>query len=282
MNNEKTKNQNLLKTSEQKSSVGEKVAFATGGFAVGTASNIVGNAFATSLNTDETPTQVSETTTSETLSTVPSPEEVLVATNEGMRVAQVNDNASFDEAFANARSQVGAGGVFEWREQVYNTYYKEEWNSLSATEQAEFYSKIDMQAFTENESISTLEAEQPIMASNTEMIDNQTNHEAVKVLGVEAVVDSQGSPMTIAGIEIEGEQMILVDVDNNGVMDVLMADVNQDEQISDNEIYNVSDMQITTTDLQEQLAASQSPNLMLANNDELPDYMNDANISSMA
>lgn len=32
-----------------------------------------------------------------------------------VKVAQVSDDMSFSEAFASARKQVGAGGVFEWR-----------------------------------------------------------------------------------------------------------------------------------------------------------------------
>lgn len=38
----------------------------------------------------------------------------------------VNDEMSFNEAFAAARSEVGAGGAFEWRGNVYGTYYAEE------------------------------------------------------------------------------------------------------------------------------------------------------------
>ena len=41
-----------------------------------------------------------------------------------VKVAEVSDDMSFDEAFASARKQVGAGGVFEWRGKLYGTYYK--------------------------------------------------------------------------------------------------------------------------------------------------------------
>ena len=43
-----------------------------------------------------------------------------------VKVAEVSDDMSFDEAFASARKQVGAGGVFEWRGKLYGTYYKNE------------------------------------------------------------------------------------------------------------------------------------------------------------
>ena len=55
----------------------------------------------------------------------------------------VNDNMSFGEAFKAARSEVGAGGIFEWRGNLYNTYIKEEWDTMSAQEKAEFFASID-------------------------------------------------------------------------------------------------------------------------------------------
>lgn len=42
-----------------------------------------------------------------------------------------NDEMSFNEAFAVARKEVGPNGVFEWRGNVYGTYYSEEWDNLS-------------------------------------------------------------------------------------------------------------------------------------------------------
>jgi hypothetical protein len=99
---------------------------------------------------------------------------------------------------------------------------------------------------------------------------------------VEVVIDPQGNPMTVADIEIDGDQALLVDVDNNGMMDVIMVDENHDGQISENEIYDASEAQISTTDLQNHMAASQDPGMMLASNDGMPDYMNDADVSSMA
>ena len=221
-----------------------------------------------------------------------------MATDEGVRIAQVNDDASFSQAFADARSQVGPGGAFEWRGHVYSTYYEEEWNNMSTEERAEYQSKIDYETVAgeptaskptttdakpavESTSAET-ESTEPVMASNTEMVDEQSNQGGIKVLGVEAVVDPQGNPMTVAAIEIDNDQALLVDVDNNGIMDIIMVDENHDGQISENEIYDASEAQISTADLQNHMAASQDPNMMYACNDGMPDYMNDADVSSMA
>lgn len=68
-------------------------------------------------------------------------DEVTVATG-------VSDDMSFGEAFAAARAEVGAGGVFEWHGGLYGTYYADEWNHMSSTEKAEYgnhfaWNKID-------------------------------------------------------------------------------------------------------------------------------------------
>lgn len=50
----------------------------------------------------------------------------------------VNDDMSFSEAFAAARQEVGAGGVFVWHGGVYGTYYANEWNSMTPQQQSDF------------------------------------------------------------------------------------------------------------------------------------------------
>lgn len=239
------------------------------------------------------PEEVMDASTQENVQATPLPEEVLLATDEGIRVAQVNDDASFGEAFADARAQVGPGGVFEWRGHVYSTYYEEEWNSMSAEERAQYQSKIDYNEIggpednpyeqTQAETAASVPDEQEtVMASNTEMTDSGQGTTEVKVLGVEAVTDAQGNPITVAGIEVNGEQALLVDVDNDSTMDVLLADANGDGRISEDEIYDFSDANVSVEDLQQHLAMQQDPHGLLACNDGMPDYVNDADVSSLA
>ncbi|MEY8687933.1 hypothetical protein AB9N12_18070 [Bacteroides sp. AN502(2024)] len=295
---EETENNN-----PQKRNVGGKMAYAVGGYATGVASGVTGSAFAATgqAETEEivpsAETQVEETAQNtaenvqtevqeEVVASVPNQEDVLLATNEGVRIAQVNDDASFDEAFADARRQVGAGGAFEWRGHVYGTYYEEEWNGMSMEERAQYQAKIDYRTIAgepeERTAVANSGMEKPRMESHAELVDEQSaTNESIKILGVEAVTDQQGNPMTVAAVEVEGNQSLLVDVDNNGMMDVIMIDENRDGQISENEIYDVSDARITTADLQ-QMISSPNPGMMTACNDGMPDYVNDADISSMA
>lgn len=297
---------------KKKSVINDKAAYAAGGFAAGLASGVAGSAFAASPDkpvdiadevavapeSSEQASTESETATTQTVVSnpqtaatseptyaTPDPEEVLLATDEGVRIAQVNDDASFSQAFADARAQVGAGGAFEWRGHVYSTYYEEEWNNMSAEERANYQSKIDYETVTgdtqEMKPTSATTTTEPTIAPNTELVDEQPNQGGIKVLGVEAITDAEGNPMTVAAVEIEGNQAILVDVDNNGMMDVVVVDENHDCQISRNEIYDVSEAQISTADLQQHMAATQDAGMMEAYNDGMPDYVNDADVSSM-
>lgn len=292
---------------------GNKVGYAVGGFAVGAMTGAAVSAHATpSEEKPENETKVDSTTTvtnenaaeltndtaeltNETVEegTAPKPEEVLLATDEGVRVAQVNDDASFSEAFADARAQVGAGGVFEWRGHVYATYYEEEWNNMTPEERAQYQAKIDYNAISGDEEnmvnnsqeqgISASDTNEEIIATNAEMVDDsQSASTDIKVLGVEAVTDVQGNPITVAGVEIEGQAALLVDVDNDSTMDIIAVDENNDGQISRNEIYDFSEANVSVNDLQQHMVMQQNPNDLLACNDGMPDYVNDADVSSLA
>lgn len=70
----------------------------------------------------------------------------------------VNDDMSFSEAFAAARDEVGAGGVFEWHGQHYNTFYKEEFEAMSPTEISDYYASVNQTDFNQiQEELTNLE-----------------------------------------------------------------------------------------------------------------------------
>lgn len=64
--------------------------------------------------------------------------------DEHIRVATgVNDDMSFNQAFAAARAEVGPGGAFEWHGRIYGTYYGDEWNAMTPEQRAEYSSHFD-------------------------------------------------------------------------------------------------------------------------------------------
>jgi hypothetical protein len=54
----------------------------------------------------------------------------------------INDNMTFDSAYAAAREEVGPGNIFSWHGEVYNTYTVEEWQGLSLAQRQEFLSDV--------------------------------------------------------------------------------------------------------------------------------------------
>lgn len=199
--------------------------------------------------------------------TTPSEQDAIVATDEGLHVAHVDDSLSFSEAFAEARSQVGAGGVFEWHGKVYGTYYEEEWNNMSAAERAEWQSKVDYSDVidpAENHVASTsgnagaTSASETIPADAT-YVDTATAQQAqmanenadneVHVVGVAIQDNGQGGVATLAGLQSGDEMAVIVDVDSDGTIDIIGIDANNNGQIEANEMHEAGNVPFSTAEV---------------------------------
>lgn len=198
----------------------------------------------------------------------PAPEDVIVATATGVRVAQVDDNASFSQAFADARAQVGPGGVFEWHGRVYGTYYKDEWDNMTAEEKHEYQASIDYKDVLSDDSVAqhhndlaqhNVHHDSNVHRASYEEAGNDVSDEVeVEVLQVGQVdLNEDGIPETAALLEVNGHEVMIVDIDQDGVADIALADA------SDANIF-----------MPEMSAGDE----YLAQADAAPDYMNDANV----
>lgn len=56
----------------------------------------------------------------------------------------ITDDMSFAEAFAAARADVGAGGIFYWHGQSYGTYYENEWANMSDEQQDAYWDSVSV------------------------------------------------------------------------------------------------------------------------------------------
>ncbi len=66
-----------------------------------------------------------------------------ITPNENIVIAEnVEPGMAFGEAYAIAREEVGTGGIFSWRGEVYNTYTVEEWRGLSLGQRREFLADV--------------------------------------------------------------------------------------------------------------------------------------------
>ena len=68
----------------------------------------------------------------------------------GLRVAEVDQNLSFGEAFEAARAEVGPGGVFQWHGGLYNTYTGDEWENMTPDERNDFAQLITPEVMPED------------------------------------------------------------------------------------------------------------------------------------
>lgn len=211
----------------------------------------------------------------------PAPEQVILANDEGIRYAHV-DAVNFNEAFAQARQQVGPGGVFEYDGRLYGTYYADEWNQMTAQERADYQSRVNEVApshrsapaashYTEQHHEAAPEA----VPADMEMIAAEPVDNEIRVLGVEAVQNLDGQIMNVALVESEGDHALLIDVDNNGMIDVLLHDDNHDGYLQESEMHDISDAGIEVADLLQAQAATEGDSLY-ASMDNMPDYVNDA------
>lgn len=292
-------NENLI-SEKKKSSGASNAAYAAGGFVAGAAATV--GVQATAANKNETaepahPKVETETTPAsdvrhenpapdghpenpgQAIHNAPDQSDVILATDEGVRVAQVDDSQSFSSAFADARAQVGAGGVFEWHGKVYGTYYKEEWDNMSPAQRHAYQSKIDYQDVTSHGNTTADHPGTTGVSSTTVVQEEESQPEVeVRVLGIEEMPDGDGQMMTVVAMEMDGQNVLLVDVDHDGQIDVVMADINGDGQLSDDEIADISGSEIQVADLQQHLEGNDAS--LLASEDNLPDYMNDANVNN--
>lgn len=251
---EETVNEEQETSQESKlSSRVKKVAGVAGVAAAGVAAGVVFTSMASGDNPEPT-TQAAHT--------------AVPAGN--VKVAEVSDDMSFDEAFASARKQVGAGGVFEWRGKLYGTYYKNEWDAMSQADKDQYAANVfgTPQAKVHNENIQEQprkdmpeDAEQN---TNVQKVSHQTNNQQDRaeagsgeggryniqqVYGVRTVTDNNGNPMTMVEAKVNGHNAILCDINQDDKIDSMAIDANDDGQITQDEIIPVPQGSVLVSEL---------------------------------
>ncbi len=256
---EETVNEEQETSQESKlSSRVKKVAGVAGVAAAGVAAGVVFTSMASGDNDDQS-TQADAAQAAHT---------AVPAGN--VKVAEVSDDMSFDEAFASARKQVGAGGVFEWRGKLYGTYYKNEWDAMSQADKDQYAANVfgTPQAKVHNENIQEQprkdmpeDAEQN---TNVQKVSHQTNNQQDRaeagsdeggryniqqVYGVRTVTDNNGNPMTMVEAKVNGHNAILCDINQDDKIDSMAIDANDDGQITQDEIIPVPQGAVLVSEL---------------------------------
>lgn len=197
----------------------------------------------------------------------------------------VNDEMSFSEAFAAARSEVGAGGAFEWRGNVYGTYYAEEWNSMSPAEKADFnnhfsWNKIDTSSVngtthtdetTNHDDIEIVSVEHAQTSTNVEggsSVDVISMEPEIEILGV---VHDMSTGSNIGGMSVDGQDVFLIDVDGDLEFDLMASDLNRNNVVDEGEVVDIHGQGVSVNDLGGISGITES----MTGEDTLPDYMAD-------
>lgn len=222
-------------------------------------------------------------------------------------VADVSGGLSFNEAFREARTEVGPGGVFTWHGGVYSTYTAEEWNSMSAEERDTYVHSISPDVYAEaahDHSASHAHAQHvEVEDSNVhQVIDtpeepgNSDSDDGVRFLGLSAVGENEDGSTNYAGIAtVEGHAAILANTDGDAdnTFDQMWVDINDNENVDDGEVTDISEMELTAADFAS-LAESPVPETTVevseptvseeysAQSDiavDMPDYIDDADVN---
>jgi len=170
------------------------------------------------------------------------------------------DSMSFKDAFEAARAEVGPGGVFTWHGNVYNTYTAAEWNAKTHQEQQEFADKVEdqvaavgsdaIQEPSNGDEPDTTEGDVRVVVNNVVVDDSENMEETpasttteeendVRIIGTGEVELADGHTVTVQELEMNGQRVAVIDLDNDGVADVAMSDLNHNNQADEGEIIDL-------------------------------------------
>ena len=268
MNEDTQKKNNPSKQPDEKkgSSLVSNLGFAVGGFVAGAA---VSSAFAMNdsediIETDPVEPEPDEpedddedeiiTEPDDNIGSQPEPEPEIEPESEpgnglphytDAPVAHVSDSQSFAQAFADARQQVGPGGIFEWHGQVYGTYYANEWNSTTQDQRNDYWASVNAQAAHDEDWNPGQNTHQEVVHHDDEH-HGETHHDDESHLTAanEEHLDTDPAPLvevgdivteggvTVAEVSIDGDQILVADTDGDGVIDTIGADLDGDGYVS--------------------------------------------------
>ena len=164
--------------------------------------------------------------------------------------AAVGDDMTFAEAFAAARAEVGAGGVFEWHGNLYSTYYVEEWNAMSDSDRAEYNSHFAWSDAASSSQGAGEEAHKDeAVAEVVPQEEPKTQVEVEPEVELLGVAHDAETGANYAGITIDGQEAVLIDIDGNHLFDIGVSDLNGDGYIQQEEVVDISGEGITVEGL---------------------------------
>lgn len=96
----------------------------------------------------------------------------------------------------------------------------------------------------------------------------------VEVLEYTTLTNEDGSQMDLAVVSVDGQAMGVYDVNQDGVADLVAVDANENHQIEENEIHDISADGLSMQALQDDYLAQNDPSM------QGPDYINDGDVEN--
>lgn len=190
--------------------------------------------------------------------------------DEGLKVATVDDSMSFNQAFEAARAQVGAGGVFTWRGNIFNTYTADEWKAMSNDEKRLFAEQVkpeipaadvDTKQMADNtqteqdSQVAEVDDDVQIAAEQHHDTEVDQNYGAqlqattwnelaqeendVRVVGFKEIEVGNGRSINMQEIDINGQRVAVIDVDKDGEPDYALTDLNHNHEMEEGEVIDL-------------------------------------------
>ena len=102
----------------------------------------------------------------------------------------------------------------------------------------------------------------------------------VSVLAYQTVTNEDGSLSDMALVDVNGQSMVVVDADRDGLADVMVADLNGNGVLDDGEIYDVSNQNVNMNVFHDAYLAGQNGGGYIEAQAEGPDYVNNADVDN--
>ena len=154
---------------------------------------------------------------------------------------QPQDEQSFREAFQTARAEMGPGGVFRWHGNLYNTYTAEEWQAMSDHDKNQFAENVAPQVSHEEPDVTVAVASEPrepnLQTASVQTVESDDVD--VRIVGFGDVDLPNGNTITVEELDVNGQRVAVIDVDQDGVADVAMSDVNNNRQVDEGEVIDL-------------------------------------------
>lgn len=174
-----------------------------------------------------------------------------------LQEASVEGCQSFREAFQAARAELGAGGVFRWHGNIYNTYTKDEWNAMTTEEKNLFAQRVKPEVspadIDTNEIVKAESVDEDVQVASVQQEDYEAKAQVVaetpastngddddvRVIGYGDINLVDGRSVTVEELEINGQRVAVIDVDKDGVGDFAMSDLNHNHHADEGEVIDL-------------------------------------------